>query len=185
MAPASCGVCVAAKSDALTSDPSCAAAEAAFRRVEADGPGTAANGLGWALYAQGAHNEALQRFDVAITLEPDHVWAHHNRAWTLEALGRHTEAVDAILNGQCCVAPSRSGSPSTCTAFRDLRKLPTSLIGCSSARGLASRGRDRRSGVGRRGRLVGNGDLRRRSRRGCRSFRGRGRSLLSPCRVDA
>jgi Tfp pilus assembly protein PilF len=55
-------------------------------------PGNALNNLGWALYNQGRHREALEQFDTAILFQPDLCLSYNNRGLTLEQIGNRREA---------------------------------------------------------------------------------------------
>jgi tetratricopeptide (TPR) repeat protein len=68
-------------------------AETAFRRAIALHPHAAAyNSLSRLLLEVGRAEEALSAADESLRRDPTLVWAHFNRAWALEKLGRFTEA---------------------------------------------------------------------------------------------
>jgi predicted O-linked N-acetylglucosamine transferase (SPINDLY family) len=73
-----------------------AAAEAAYRTAMGEAPAAAWSGIG--LLRRAAHDlaGALAAFDAALAAERGHVEARHNRAVTLQALGRHHEALAAL-----------------------------------------------------------------------------------------
>jgi protein O-GlcNAc transferase len=70
-----------------------AGAEAAYRQAMNEAPATAWNGIGLLRRAVHDMTGALQAFDAALAADHSHVEARHNRAVTLQVVGRHHEAL--------------------------------------------------------------------------------------------
>lgn len=74
-------------------------AEEVFRALTAaptyTTPGHAYNNLGWALFQQRFHAEALENFDLAILFQPEHCLAYNNKGLVLEELRNYRPAVGA------------------------------------------------------------------------------------------